>query len=177
MLEESAGRDKERELWCNQREGNQIMFLFLFLLFFFISSFSLSLVMSSFLSRLLLFYSFTPFNRYDRHAIPSLNIPFLYLISSSIYSRFISAIFSFSVAVSKGLWSARPGLIHDSFFFLVLFLDTNRLSNLHFVSFSFHSWNFLSSIGSGITFISFAVLILFSKHNFPRDFYRINPQS
>ena len=25
---------------------------------------------------------------------------------------------------------------------------------------SFHSWNFLSSIGSGITFISFAVLIL-----------------
>ena len=34
---------------------------------------------------------------------------------------------------------------------------------------SFHSWNFLSSIGSGITFISFAVLILDNIPEFVGD--------
>jgi hypothetical protein len=36
---------------------------------------------------------------------------------------------------------------------------------------SFHSWNFLSSIGSGITFLSFA---MFSHHLFPFQLFSIH---
>ena len=77
----------------------------------------------------------------------------------------------FLIFISCLWWTWRSLDECYSFLYLIfvqLTFDSSEISSINLNSFSvkdfpdsFHSWNFLSSIGSGITFLSFAIFFLF----------------
>ena len=100
---------------------------------------------------------FSGFNLYcwkGIHFSQNLDLIFLHLLSGFI----ISFHFWFRDLLRE-LNKKYEVLLIILFLVFLLFLVSEGLLFVSFFWTSFHSWNFLSSIGSGITFLSFAIFI------------------